>query len=220
MKWGRRARSRFVVLPVVAAALLAGSAGCVEGVRIGKIPPAQVTHEDPTKPGRVDGAGMGSEDIISATDSMVRDILASAEIVNRTEPARVAIDAEFITNESLVPVNKNLLTDRLRSELFRASKGKIVCLAPDALEMIEKERASEEAGKVTKGTAGETKPALGYDYRLYGRIASLSARDLSARLRSNYYQITFNLIERGTGRVAWAKTYEFRRSARDSFLYE
>ncbi len=176
-------------------------------------------YEDPSSPGRVVGTGIEAQDIVSATDQIMRDMLASATIVGRGGIPRVVIDAQYFRNESSQIINKNLLTDRLRTELMRAANGRMTFLAREAADMTEEERALEKDGVVTGGTQGQTKPALGYDYRLGGRIASLDAVDARTGRKSRYFQITFELVERGTGAIVWSGAYEFRKTAQDDILY-
>ncbi|MGD0059887.1 MAG: penicillin-binding protein activator LpoB [Verrucomicrobiia bacterium] len=176
-------------------------------------------YEDVTSPGAVSGTGIEAQDIVSATDQMMRDMLANQAIASRSSIPRVVIDAQYFHNESSQIINKNLLTDRLRTELVRAANGRIVFLAREAAGMTEEERALEQQGVVTGGTQGQTQPALGYDYRLDGRIASLDAMDPHTGRKSRYFQITFELIERGTGAIIWSGAYEFRKTAQDDILY-
>jgi hypothetical protein len=175
-------------------------------------------YDDPSSPGAVSGTGIEAQDVIGATDRMMRDILATPAIAGRTTPARVVVDSTYFKNESSSPVNKNLFTDRLRTELNRAASGRIVFVARHQAALVEEERTLEQEGVVTQGTQGTTSPALGYDYRLGGRIASLDAVGAKSQ-KSRYYQITFELIERGSGVIIWSGAYEFRKTGKDDLLY-
>ena len=176
-------------------------------------------YEAPDTPGQVGGVGLESQDVVSVADRMVRDILSNAQIAGRGTPPRVVIDSEYFRNESSSTINKNLLTDRLRVDLVRAANGKLVFLARHQADSVEDERKLEEDGVVTSGTQGKTKPALGYDYRLGGRIASMDAIDSKSGLKSRYHQITFELIERGSGQIIWANKYEFKKTAQDDVIF-
>ncbi|MFH0965038.1 MAG: penicillin-binding protein activator LpoB [Planctomycetota bacterium] len=176
-------------------------------------------YENPASPGAVTGVGLESQDIVSATDRMVRDILATPVIAARQTPPRIVMDSSYFKNESSSVVNTNLLTDRFRTQLSRAAGPKMVFLARHYADMVEKERLLEQEGIVTEGTQGRTKQAYGYDYRLGGRIASLDAVDVRTGLKSRYHQITFELVERGSGVMVWSEMYEFKKAAWDSILY-
>jgi len=195
------------------------SIGCTSTTRVGNAPGRPTAYEDPATPGGVQGVGIESQDIISAADAMMRDILANPQVDGRATPPRVVIDARYFENESSSRINKNLLTDLLRTQLNRAAAGRMVFLARHLAAMTEKERILEEEGVVTGGTQGPTKPALGYDYRLGGRIASLDTVSRKTGLTSRYHQITFELTERGTGVIVWNNTYKFKKTAVDDEVY-
>jgi hypothetical protein len=204
---------------VVVSLLVSLAAGCMSTTRVDNEPGRRTVYDDPSTPGRVIGVGIESQDIVSITDEMVRDILAAPAVAGRSSPPRVVVDAYYFRNESSSTINKNLFTDLLRTQLNRAATGRLVFLAREHAGMTEKERALEEEGVVTGGTQGATKPAYGYDYRLGGRIASLDAIDRRTGLTSRYHQVTFELVERGSGVIVWSKTCQFKKTARDDEIY-
>jgi len=200
--------------------VLAGVLGCAETVRLGEGRGHPTHYEPPDTPGRVQGVGLESQDIISMTDRMLRDILASPVIINSSElPPRIVVDSEYFSNASATVIDKNLLTDRLRTHLNRAADGKVIFIARHHADMVEKERILEVDEVVSGGTKGETKAAVGFDYRLGGRIMSLDAIDSRSGARSRYHQITFELVERGSGVIVWSDSYELRKSAQDDIVY-
>jgi len=193
--------------------------GCDSKIRVENTRGQPTLMEDPQTTGAVAGVGVESQDIISITDKMMRDILATSAITQHPEPPRVVIDSSYFRNESSSVINKNLFTDRLRIELNRAAAGKMVFLARHQSGMTENEYKLEQEEVVTEGTQGETKQALGYDYRLGGRIASLDMVDPKKGTMSRYHQITFELIERGSGVIVWSNIYELKKSAQDDIIY-
>ncbi len=193
--------------------------GCYNTTRVDNSRGRPTHYEDPASSGTVAGVGIESQDIVSVTDRMMRDILATPSVASRSKTPRVVMDSSYFRNESSSIINKNLLTDRLRTELNRAAAGRLIFLARHHADMTEKERLLEEEDFVTEGTQGETKAALGYDYRLGGRIASLDAVNSKTGVMSRYHQITFELIERGTGVIVWSDNYEFKKSAQDDIIY-
>jgi PBP1b-binding outer membrane lipoprotein LpoB len=193
--------------------------GCDSQVRIDDTRGRGTLMEDPETRGVIAGVGMESQDIVSVTDKMMRDILATPAITRHSTPPRVVIDSSYFRNESSSIINKNLFTDRLRVELNRAANGRLVFLARHLADMTEKEYELEEQEIVTEGTQGETKQALGYDYRLGGRIASIDMVDPRKGFLSRYHQITFELVERGSGTIVWSGIYEMKKSAQDDIIY-
>ncbi|WPC72853.1 penicillin-binding protein activator LpoB [Vibrio porteresiae] len=167
----------------------------------------------------VSGVGIESQDIITVTDKMMRDMLRSPSLMQRTTPPRVIIDSEYFTNESSSPVNKNLLTDRLRIGLNNAAAGKLIFVGRHFSDMVEKEREMKRTGVVDGGTIRKTQATAGADYRLGGRISSLDAMDTKDHAVSRYTQITFELIDLEYGTIVWSNYYEFRKSAQDDVVY-
>jgi hypothetical protein len=95
----------------------------------------------------------------------------------------------------------------------------MVFLGRHYADMTENEREAENAGVVTGGTQGATKEALGYDYRLGGRITSIDAVDSKTSFVTRYNQIIFEMVERGSGTIVWSGTYQFKKSAQDDIVY-
>ena len=176
-------------------------------------------YEDPGATGRIAGIGIESQDIVSMTDKMMRDMMANPTLAGRRPPPRVVVDSKYFRNESSSIINKNMITDLLRTGLTRAANGRMVFLGREYADMTENERALEQEGVVTGGTQGSTQKALGWDYRLGGRIASLDSVDVWTGLTSRYHQITFEMVERGTGVIVWNGTYQFKKTAQDDILY-
>jgi PBP1b-binding outer membrane lipoprotein LpoB len=165
------------------------------------------------------GVGVESQDVVSMTDRMMRDILATPAVAGRATAPRIALDSADFRNDSSSRINKNVITDRLRIELSRAAQGRIVFVSSEHNAMIEREREAKRSGKTDAGTIRATKATAGVDYRLVGRINSLDAASRSSGAVSRYHQITFELIDMELGTVVWANMYEFKKEAQDDILY-
>ena len=153
------------------------------------------------------------------TDKMMRDMLANPTLAGRGTPPRVVLDSRYFRNESRSRLNVNLITDLLRTNLTRAANGRMIFLGREYAAMIENERALEQEGVVSNGTQGPTRQTLGWDYRMGGRISSLDSVDVRTGLTSRYHQITFEMVERGTGVIVWNGTYQFKKTAQDDIRY-
>lgn len=182
-------------------------------------PGAPTTYGDPGTRGPVSGIGIESQDIVSMTDRMMRDILTSTTLTTRPTPPRVIIDAEYFTNESSSRLNKNSITDRLRVSLNRASQGRLVFVGRQFADMVAKERDIKRQGVVDTGTQPLTQAQLGGDFRMGGRITSLDTRSPSTGQMSRYNQITFEMIDLETGQIVWSGIYEFLKTAQDDVIY-
>jgi PBP1b-binding outer membrane lipoprotein LpoB len=182
-------------------------------------PGAATTYQDPGTRGAVSGIGIESQDIVSMTDRMMRDILTNSTLTSRPTPPRVIIDAEYFTNESSSRLNKNSITDRLRVSLNRASQGRLVFVGRQFADMVARERDIKRQGVVDTGTQPLAKAQLGGDYRMGGRITSLDSRSPATGQMSRYNQITFEMIDLETGQIVWSGIYEFLKTAQDDVIY-
>ncbi|MBF0205130.1 MAG: penicillin-binding protein activator LpoB [Desulfamplus sp.] len=176
-------------------------------------------YEDPNSVGKVAGVGIESQDVVSVTDQMMRDILATPDIANRTVPPRVIIDEAYFINESSSVINKRLITERLMISLNRAAAGRIVFVDRASVEMVLQERTLKRKGVVSGGTLGETSKVAGADFRLIGRIMSQDTTDSKSGDLSRFHMITFKLIDLETTIPVWTNMYEFKKSAQDDIIY-
>ncbi len=169
--------------------------------------------------GPVQGVGIESRDLLSMADQMVRDIFSNSVISARTTPPRVIVDSRYFTNESSQRMNQNLITDRLRTSLNRASDGRMMFIARQNASMIEEERALKREGVTDTGTVGMTQAQFGADFRLTGNIASQDARDARSGTVQRFTQITFELVDLESGAIVWSNSYDVSRAATDDVVY-
>lgn len=204
---------------VVLSVLLVTALTACNQTRVRNTSGSPTIYEDPNTTGRVQGIGVESQDIMSMTDRMMRDMLANPVLTNRSTPARVIIDSEYFRNESSSRINKNTITDRLRVELNRAANGRMVFVGRHYSDMVAKERELKRSGEVDSGTIRQTQATAGADFRLGGRITSLDATDTGTGQSSRYSQIIFEMIDLEYGTIVWSNSYEFRKSAQDDVIY-
>ncbi|MDN3517245.1 hypothetical protein QWY84_06470 [Aquisalimonas lutea] len=203
------------LVPVAAAALLAGCAGN----QVENVAGTPTVYEDPETTGRVGGVGIESQDVVAMTDEMMRDMLRNRMLAGRDVPPRVIIDNAYLDNESSSVINTNQLTDRLRIELNRAANGRMVFVSRESADMVQQERDAKRDGVVDSGTIRETAAQAGADYRLRGRITSLDAVDRDSQTQSRYTQVTFEMVDLELGTIVWSGLYEMRKAAQDNVLY-
>jgi PBP1b-binding outer membrane lipoprotein LpoB len=178
-----------------------------------------VTYQDVATVGKVTGVGVESQDIVTVSDIMVRDLLADAQVMKMARAPRIIIDAEYLKNESTQRLNKNLIVDRLRINLQRASRGKLAFLSRESAAMVNAERELKREGITDAGTTGLTKAQAGADYRLVGRISTLDSRSTSSGAVERYTQLSFELIDLETGISLWANQYEMKKGGLDDAVY-
>lgn len=192
--------------------MLAASLGACTGVN--NASGTATTYSDPgTAPPPPQGLGIQSQDIVSMTDEMMRDMLAEPRISRQTKAPRVIVDSEFFYDETRegagghARLNKNTITDRLRVSLGRAAHGRMVFVGRHHAGMVEQERKLKSEKVTDQGTRGRTEATLGADFRLGGRITSLEGR------AARYTQIVFEMIDLETSEVVWSGMYEFNKTA-------
>jgi len=176
-------------------------------------------YVDPTTPGPVQGVGIESQDLVSMTDRMVRDMLTNRALAGRAVPPRVIVDSRFFRNEGTSRINKNAITDRLRIHLNNAANGRMVFIARHHADMVEHERSLKRGGMVDTGTTGMASAPAGGDYRLGGRITTLDAVRTSTGMTSRFHQIAFEMVHLETGQIVWSGMYEFKKSGQDDVIY-
>jgi PBP1b-binding outer membrane lipoprotein LpoB len=180
---------------------------------------APVTYKDVSSAGSVAGVGVESQDIVTVSDVMVRDLLADPQVMKMARVPRIIIDSEYFKNESTQRINKNLIVDRLRINLQRASRGKLIFVSRESAGMVNMERELKREGVTDSGTSGLTKAQAGADYRLVGRISSLDARSSSTGAVERYTQLSFELIDLENGISLWANQYEMKKGGQDDAVY-
>ena len=174
---------------------------------------------DPGSSGPVKGVGIESQDIISMTDQMLRDMLSQPRLANAATPPNVIIDSEYFYNESSSRLNKNSITDRLRVGLNRAAQGRMQFVGRHYADMVEKERQLKRQGTVDQATLPAAKAQKGGDYRLGGRITSLDSRDPKTGMQQRYSQIIFEMVDLESAEIVWSGIYEFGKAGADDIIY-
>lgn len=176
---------------------------------------------NPAVAGPVRGVGIESQDIVSMSDQMMRDMLSEPRLApaSNAKPPRVIVDAQYFANDSSQPINRNIITDRLRVALNRASRGRLTFIGRQYASAVQAERELKRSGVTDSGTVGMTKATLGSDYRLGGRINSLDQKSARTGMIQRYTQITFEMFDTESGEIVWSGMYEFARAAADDVMY-
>jgi PBP1b-binding outer membrane lipoprotein LpoB len=180
---------------------------------------APVTDLDVRSRGPVSGVGIETRDVVSMTDQIMRDLLATPRFGNAPRPPQVVIDSEHFVNESSQPMNMNIITTRLRIELNRVAAGRMVFVSRENARMVQRERELRRGRQVDVGTVGITLAQAGADYRLVGRMASLDQRGGSSGAIQRYTQLSFEMLDMERGTIVWSGIYEFSRAGTDDIIY-
>jgi penicillin-binding protein activator len=201
------------------AALLA-LAACMGGtgsMASGYVAPQYV---DPTvATAGISGIGFESQDIREMCDKMVRDLLAQPRFAHAMPAPRVIIDDSRFKNESNQMVNLNLLLDRVRIELMRASQGKIDFVSRQNVDLVEKEKQLKASGRVDEGAAESSRAIAGADYQLVGKITSQTTMSNKSGIRANYYQFALEMLDLNNGLSVWGNLYDLKKAGADDRIY-
>ena len=193
--------------------------GCQSTATINNAPGRPTIYVAPENPGKVQGVGMESQDIISMSDKMARDLLAQASLVSRPAPPRIILDSEYFRNEGSSRVNKNLITDRLRVSLNRSAQGRLLFVGREFVAAVESERRLKREGVTDQGSIRNTQATAGADFRLTGRIATSDAVDNKSGVTQRFTQITFELVDLEYGTIVWSNIYDYAKAAQDDIVY-
>lgn len=207
---------------VITAALGLFATGCAASPNTASVrntAGAATVYNDIREGGAVQGVGIESQDIVSMTDEMMRDMLITPALVNRTTPPRIIVDDNDFINESTSRVNKRMITERLKVLLNRNSQGKLVFVGRDYTGAIEAERSMKRDGVVDGGTIRTTQATAGGDFLLGGKIMSLDAIQRQTGLTQRTHMITFEMVDLELGTIVWTGLYEFGKTAQDDVIY-
>lgn len=176
-------------------------------------------YVDPDQEGEISGVGIDSRDIIAMTGKMMADIMKTPIFFQAKTPPKVIIDAEYFKNQGATRIDKNLITDRLRTELNRAAAGKLTFISRESMNMLMKELALKQSGITGDENQEAESKVYAADYRLGGRISTLDKVNPAAGTFSRYHQILFEMIDLRTGAIVWDNSYDFKKVSQEDIIY-
>jgi penicillin-binding protein activator len=192
-------------------ALLAGCAS--SGVKNPSGTPVTTLKAD--EEGWIKGTGVESQDMVRVTDKMARGVLGVAEIANAATPPRIVM--EPIINDTRFPVNKSVFLDRIRAQLGAKAQGKVVFLARERMDILEKEQQLKQSGAVTSTSDPRLKEFKGADYFLTGKLTGMSTSGSAGA--SDYILYTFQLINPRTSEIVWEGMEEIKKAGLSDAVY-
>jgi penicillin-binding protein activator len=202
-------RSLFAVLAVAGIA-----SGCASsGVKNPSGVP--VTQMRPDEQGFVAGTGMESQDLVAVTDKMARSILGIPQIANAQGTPRIVLDP--VKNETRFPINKDIFLTRIRVLLNSKAQGKVLFLARDRMQTLERERALKQSGQVTANADPNAVEFKGADFFLTGSLQSLTTRTTAGT--GDYVMYAFQLIDARTSDIIWEDFAEIKKQGLEDAAY-
>lgn len=197
-----------------AAALALTFVGCAStGVRNPSGVP--VTEMRPDERGFVAGTGVESQDIVTVTDKMARQILAVPEIAQAQGVPRIVLLP--VENNTRFSFNKDMFLTRIRMQLNEKSGGKVRFLARDRIQALEQERQLKQSGQVTSSSDPNVQEFKGADFFLTGKLEGHSTR--TGQGLSDYILYTFQLIDPRTSDIVFEGGHEIKKQGLEDASY-
>lgn len=200
-----------LILATTAAGLLAGCAS--SGVQNPRGVP--VTEMRPDERGFVAGTGIESQDLVTVTDIIARDILGTPEIANAQGIPRVVLLP--VENATRFPINKEIFLDRIRGQLNMKARNKVRFLARDRMASLEQERALKQSGQVTSSSDPNVQEFKGADFFLTGKLSSLTTKTSAGT--SDYVLYSFQLIDPRTSDIVYEGQHEIKKQGLEDAAY-
>jgi PBP1b-binding outer membrane lipoprotein LpoB len=204
-------RGLFPVTLTITAALLAGCAS--SGVKNPSGVP--VTEMRGDEKGFVAGTGIESQDVIRVADKMARGILSVPQIANARGVPRITLLP--VKNETRFAINKDILLKQIRAALNERAAGKVIFLARDRMQDLEREREMKQSGQVSSSTDPNVNQFKGADFMLTGELTGLSTR--AAAGTSDYILYTFQLLDPNTSDIIWEGSDNIKKQGLEDAAY-
>jgi hypothetical protein len=174
-----------------------------------------VTEMKADERGFVAGTGVESQDLTAVTEKMARSLVGLPQIANAATPPRIVLDP--VINETRFPINKDIFLTRIRVLLNSKAQGKMVFLARDRMDSLQKERDLKRQGQVTASSDPNLQEFQGANYFLTGKLSGLSTRTKSGT--SDYILYSFQLIDVRTSDIVWEDFAEIKKQGLEDAAY-
>jgi len=203
-----------IVVPICGAAMAALVAGCASsGVK--NPSGVSVTQMRADEQGFVAGTGVESQDLVMVADKMARSILTIPQIASAATPPTIVLNP--VDNQTRFPINKDIFLTRIRAELNIKARGKVMFLARNQMEALEKERNLKREGAVTASADPNVQEFKGADYFLTGSLQGMSTRTKAGT--SDYILYDFHLIDVRTSGIIWEDSAEIKKQGLEDAAY-
>jgi PBP1b-binding outer membrane lipoprotein LpoB len=190
-------------------------AGCATPPGVKNPSGVQVTEMKADERGFVAGTGIESQDLVAVTDKMARGILSIPQVTNARGTPRIVLDP--VVNETRFPINKDIFLTRIRTQLNSKSMGKVLFLARDRMNALERERELKQTGQVTSSSDPNVVEFKGADFFLTGKLEGLTTRTSDGR--SDYVLYSFQLIDARTSDIIWEDAAEVKKQGLEDAAY-
>lgn len=194
----------------LAAALLTG---CASGVKNPSgIPVTQMRADEQ---GFVAGTGIESQDLVTVADKMARGIIGVPQIANARGVPRIVLLP--VKNETRFPINKEIFLKEIRANLNEKAAGKVLFLARDRMQELEREREMKQSGQVSSSTDPNVNQFKGADFMLTGELTGLTTK--AAAGTSDYVLYSFQLLDPNTSDIIWEGSHRIKKQGLEDAAY-
>ena len=190
-----------IFVAVLACVFVSSCASSTDRVRVREVDPGTQLESS--------GVGIESKDIAVMSAAMTKDLLRADFHASFETAPNIVIDNQRFINESSEIINMNLLTDRIRINLIKNARGKFNFLSRENYDLL-----IEEAK-----TSGQEFEVIAADFRLVGRLSSISSVSPGTGIKTNYYQIAFEILDLSNSVLVWADIYEIKKTGADDTIY-
>lgn len=151
-----------------------------------------------------DGGGLQGKDVISASDQMAQDLLASPEV--NASHTQLLIVVDHVTNKTSQGFDMDIFLARLKVNLAKYGHGRVQLIENrDKLHQLQSSELEPTGGdRFGQGGApsGPSEAGIQPDYALYATISELPNRETS------YFYLEFTMTNLHTRQLAWSNAYE------------
>lgn len=149
------------------------------------------SHSPPTAVSQGIPRGNPGQDLAAMCKRLAPELSDSGFIKNFQGTARVLVDGDFFSNEGALAVNQSVLANRMRVELNKASRGRMLF-----------------TGSI---------PGTVADLRLSGRTSSFSLPGGDGQVQT-FMRVFLQMVDLETGVNVWSGSYEFALSPADGII--
>jgi hypothetical protein len=150
-------------------------------------------------------SGLQSKDVVSASDTLARDLCALREM--RQSPTQWTIVVDRVEDRTLdrqFNTNYDIFLERLRSNLSEQAQGQIRLIENKARFEQIRGRELDNPDKFQQGAGQVAAGAVQPNYALYGKAYDMPNRG------TNYYYLQFDLVNLKTREQVWSRKYEVK----------
>jgi hypothetical protein len=157
-----------------------------------------------------DERGLGSKDVVAASDQMAQDLLSSPDLNSSREQWLMVVD-RVENRTTSQEFDLDIFLERLRVNLHKHGRGRVTLVENrDKLRELQSREleggggAGDEFGQGGGGRGAAVPAGIQPDYALYGRIMELPNRGTS------YFLCEFTVTDLRTRQLVWTNAYEVK----------